>query len=71
MTGLRTVWGVSLEKVKQDFGKPYLIYLQMQAEKYIEEHLLYQDENKILVTKKGKFLVDGIASDLFMVNLVT
>ncbi|MEM8845701.1 MAG: radical SAM family heme chaperone HemW [Bacteroidota bacterium] len=71
MTGLRTVWGVSLEKVKHDFGKQYLTYLKMQAEKYIQEHLLYQDEDKILVTKKGKFLVDGIASDLFMVNLVT
>ncbi|MEM9364251.1 MAG: radical SAM family heme chaperone HemW [Bacteroidota bacterium] len=71
MTGLRTVWGVSLEKVEEDFGKQYLTYLQMQSEKYIHEHLLYQDEERILVTKKGKFLVDGIASDLFMVNLVT
>ncbi|MEM6864563.1 MAG: radical SAM family heme chaperone HemW [Bacteroidota bacterium] len=70
MTGLRTIWGVSLEKVEQDFGKQHLAYLEMQLDKYLQEHLLYLDGDRLLVTKKGKFLVDGIASDLFMVNLV-
>ncbi|MFI0430286.1 radical SAM family heme chaperone HemW [Mariniflexile sp. HMF6888] len=69
MTGLRTIWGVSLEKVEQDFGKNYKIYLMKQAEKHLLEHLLYLNEGKLLVTKKGKFLSDGIASDLFMLNL--
>ncbi|HEX9599876.1 MAG TPA: radical SAM family heme chaperone HemW, partial [Mariniflexile sp.] len=69
MTGLRTVWGVSLEKVERDFGKNYKIYLLKQAEKHLLEHLLYLDDGKLLVTKKGKFLSDGIASDLFMLNL--
>ncbi len=71
MTGLRTIWGVSFDKIKNDFGKQYLTYLQMQSEKYIKEHLVYLDGDRLLVTKKGKFLADGIASDLFMVNLVT
>ncbi|MEM9077133.1 MAG: radical SAM family heme chaperone HemW [Bacteroidota bacterium] len=71
MTGLRTIWGISLEKIERDFGKQHLNYLKMQSEKYIQEHLLYLDGDSLLVTKKGKFLVDGIASDLFMVNLVT
>ncbi|PRX57554.1 radical SAM family heme chaperone HemW [Flagellimonas meridianipacifica] len=70
MTGLRTIWGVSLEKVERDFGKQHLAYLQMQSDKHIKEHLLYLDGDRLLVTKKGKFLADGIASDLFMVNLV-
>lgn len=70
MTGLRTVWGVSLEKVERDFGENYKIYLMKQAEKHFLEHLLYIDEGKLLVTKKGKFLSDGIASDLFMLNLI-
>ena len=69
MTGLRTVWGVSLEKVERDFGENYKIYLLEQAEKHFLEHLLYLDDGKLLVTKKGKFLCDGIASDLFMLNL--
>ncbi len=68
MTGLRTVWGVSLDKITQDFGEHYAEYLQKQAQKHIEGELLYF-ENKILrTTKKGKFLSDGIASDLFLLN---
>ena len=69
MTGLRTVWGVSLEKVEQDFGQQYKNYLLEHSQKHINEHLLYLDNNKLLVTKKGKFLSDGIASDLFKINL--
>ncbi|TAI47174.1 radical SAM family heme chaperone HemW [Flagellimonas allohymeniacidonis] len=70
MTGLRTIWGVSFKKVRTEFGEPYESYLKGQSEKYIKEHLLFVDEDRLLATKKGKFLVDGIASDLFMVNLV-
>ncbi|TXN37222.1 radical SAM family heme chaperone HemW [Flagellimonas hymeniacidonis] len=69
MTGLRTIWGVSLEKIKHDFGQTYLDYLNKQTKKYLEKHLLFVDDGKLLATKKGKFLVDGIASDLFMINL--
>ena len=68
MTGLRTIWGVSLGKVEQDFGKNHKNYLLQQSQKYISEDLLYIDNDKLLVTKKGKFLSDGIASDLFMLN---
>ncbi len=69
MTGLRTIWGVSIQKVKQEFGDQYKEYLLQQAQKYIDEHLLFLDNNTLLITKKGKFLSDGIASDLFLVNL--
>ena len=69
MTGLRTVWGVSLQKVANDYGENYKDYLLLQAESFINEHLLYIDDEKLMVTKKGKFLSDGIASDLFKINL--
>ena len=69
MTGLRTIWGVSLERIEQEFGKTYLDYLKKQAAKFIEDHLLFVDENILRTTKKGKFLSDGIASDLFLLNL--
>ncbi|MGB5419429.1 radical SAM family heme chaperone HemW [Algibacter sp.] len=68
MTGLRTVWGVSLIKIEKDFGETYLKYLLQQAEIYIQQHLLYIEDNKLLTTKKGKFLSDGIASSLFKIN---
>lgn len=69
MTGLRTMWGVSLEKVERDFGKKYLDYLLQQAQKHIENHLLFLDGDLLMVTQKGKFLSDGISSDLFLLNL--
>ena len=68
MTGLRTIWGISLDRIENEFGKTYLDYLNQQAAKYIEDHLLFVDENVLRTTKKGKFLSDGIASDLFMLN---
>jgi oxygen-independent coproporphyrinogen-3 oxidase len=69
MTGLRTIWGVSLERIATEFGTKYLEYLHQQADKYISDHLLIIENNVLKTTKKGKFLSDGIASDLFLLNL--
>ena len=69
MTGLRTIWGISLDKIETDFGIEYLEYLMKQSNKFLDDDLLFI-ENKILKpTQKGKFLCDGIASDLFLLNL--
>ncbi len=69
MTGLRTIWGISLDRIEKEFGKSYLDYLLQQSEKYLEDHLLFMDENILRTTKNGKFMSDGIASDLFLLNL--
>jgi oxygen-independent coproporphyrinogen-3 oxidase len=68
MTGLRTIWGVSLEKIKDNFGKKYLDYLENQSKKHIEETLLFVENGTLKTGEKGRFLVDGIAADLFMLN---
>lgn len=79
MTGLRTIWGVSLDRVGYEFGKKYYDYLLKQSEKFIADDLLeivtssdFEKQNsieKILrPTQKGKFLCDGIASDLFYLD---
>ena len=69
MTGLRTIWGVSLAKVEKDFGIVFKDYLIEQSNVFINQHLLYIDGEHIRVTKKGQFLSDGIASELFKLNL--
>ena len=69
MTGLRTIYGVSLDKIETNYGGNFKDYLLLQSEVYLKEHLLYLDGDTLLVTRKGKFLSDGIASELFMVNL--
>lgn len=75
MTGLRTIWGVSFEKISADFGKPYLDYLIRQAQPHLQNKLLRIEKDLrspekecLVTTQKGKFLSDGIASDLFMLN---
>jgi oxygen-independent coproporphyrinogen-3 oxidase len=68
MTGLRTIWGVSFDKIKNEFGAQYIDYLEKESKKYIDQELLYLDNLVLKTTKKGKFLSDGIASDLFMIN---
>ena len=67
MTGLRTIWGVCLDKVEENFGTQYKSYLLEESKKHVGQDLLYIDDGKLLATKKGKFLVDGIASELFMI----
>jgi len=69
MTGLRTIWGVDLNRIKTEFGMDYLNYLQKQAQKFINDGLLSINNNIVKPTPKGKFLTDGIASDLFYLNL--
>jgi len=68
MTGLRTIWGVSLQRIEQEFGEKYLKYLQNQTKKYLNQDLLYLEKDILKITKKGKFLSDGISSDLFMLD---
>lgn len=69
MTRLRTMWGVSLDMVEDLFGEVYRNYLLKQAAQHLEQQLLFFDGDILKVSRKGKFLTDGIAADLFLVNL--
>ncbi len=69
MTGLRTIWGVSLFRIESEFGIASLHYLQNQMQKFVDDDLLIIENNIVKPTSKGKFLTDGIASDLFLLNL--
>ncbi len=68
MTGLRTIWGIDLNRINQEFGVRFLKYLLDQADRFITERLVEIVSNVLITTKKGKFLADGIASDLFWVE---
>lgn len=68
MTGLRTIWGISLDRIEDEFGKDYLNYLLKSAQKFIDQELLSLENQVLKTTLKGKFLTDGIASDLFKIN---
>lgn len=68
MTGLRTIWGVNLEKIKQDFGEHFLEYLLHQIKPYIQNKQLYLEHNILRTTREGKFFSDGISANLFKVD---
>ena len=67
MTALRTYEGVSLDHVKKTFGKRYTMYLEDQVKRHFKYRNLFWDGDFLKVTKKAKFLTDGIAADLFLV----
>ncbi|MBP1839150.1 radical SAM family heme chaperone HemW [Formosa algae] len=67
MTGLRTIWGVSLQTIETQFGSDFKAYLLAQSDKYLKEELLYLDGDTLKISNKGKFLSDGIASHLFKI----
>lgn len=69
MTRLRTQSGVNLDEIVTLFGDEFKAYFLKHSQKHIEEHLLFLEGNRVSVTRKGKFLSDGIASDLFIINL--
>ena len=60
---------VSVCILEKDFGIIYTDYLMKQVQKFLNDDLVFIDENILKPTKKGKFLTDGIASDLFYLNL--
>ncbi len=68
MTGLRTIWGVDLNRIETEFGGNYMEYLLKQVRKFLDDDLLFVENNILKPTSKGKFLTDGIASDLFILN---
>lgn len=69
MTGLRTIWGVELDRVLREFGSDYHRYLIQESASFIAEGLMNEQEGILTITDKGKFLSDGIASDLFWLDL--
>ncbi len=67
MTGLRTIWGISLDYIQKEFGENYVHHTKKIAKAHLEEKTIQVIENTIKTTQKGKFLCDGIAADFFKV----
>ncbi len=63
LCGLRTIWGVDLDNIQDkihlnsDFNKTVKFY--------ISKEMLVIDNNKLIITEKGRIFTDKISSDLF------
>ena len=67
MIGLRTIWGVDLNKINQNFSSEIIDYFNKEIKSKLETGILKIENNHLLIPEKHWFLADGIASDLFMV----
>jgi oxygen-independent coproporphyrinogen III oxidase len=68
MFGLRTSKGISFTDIENEFGSIYKNKLINNSQNHIANELLLIKNDFLYITRKGKFLSDGIASDLFMLN---
>jgi len=65
MTALRTMWGVSLNKIEKDFGKFFLENMFKSMKVFTEREWLINDGEYLKLTAEGKLFADYIASELF------
>jgi putative oxygen-independent coproporphyrinogen III oxidase len=67
LTGMRTMWGVSAEKLKEQFGEKYLTYFEKNIRKHIESGSVRKDKEVYKLTRTGIFISDAVMSDLMYV----
>jgi oxygen-independent coproporphyrinogen-3 oxidase len=66
MTSLRTMEGLSLERILNDFGKNAHDKVMLTAASHLGQKFLALENDFLKTTSRGKLLADGIASDLFI-----
>mgnify|MGYP003574961380 CR=1 FL=1 len=67
MIGLRTIWGVDLESLKNKFPENILERFKKDIHQKIDQNILIIEKNHLKIPEKHWFMTDGIASDLFQV----
>lgn len=69
MTGFRTIWGVSTNFIEKNFNLKFKNYFIDKIQKHIDQKNIVVNNGIYTTTNEGRFLADGIASDLFLINL--
>ncbi|RXF67487.1 radical SAM family heme chaperone HemW [Arcticibacter tournemirensis] len=65
MTSLRTMWGMDLNKVEQDFGYDYRNQTEINLQEFIGKRWIEISNNTAILTNEGRLFADHIASTLF------
>lgn len=68
MIGLRTIYGIDLNRLNSEFSPKLIQYFNQEIEKLLQENLIEKQANKIILKPEAKFFADGIASRLFYVD---
>lgn len=67
ITGLRTMWGIKLDVLRETFGEQMLAYCMQQAALHLRNGLLIETNSVLTLSRRGIFISDGIMSDLLYV----
>lgn len=68
ITGLRTIWGISEEVVRNEFSAQYLVHFQKVREKYIQSGHVINTPEKVCLSADGLFISDQIMADFMVVE---
>jgi oxygen-independent coproporphyrinogen III oxidase len=68
MTALRTMEGLNLNRVSDLWGQEKTAQILLESKKYIARGDAYLKDHALILTKAGRLLADGIASDLFFLS---
>ena len=66
LTSLRTMWGMNLNFVKNNFGNDAAFELEKKLSLLIDEQLVEVKDNNFILTRKGKYFADKISLQLFV-----
>ena len=66
LTGLRTIWGLSLLELDEEFQVDLWEIKSAAIEKLAQQGWLKWDDKTLSLTKKGMLLADSIAAELFI-----
>jgi oxygen-independent coproporphyrinogen-3 oxidase len=65
MTSLRTIEGIDLKLIENNFSINHRKRIENTANDYIERKLIIIKNENFVLTEEGKLFADGIAADLF------
>lgn len=66
LTSLRTIWGADTTLIQDKYKRDILSEKSKEIQLLVQERLIQLEEQKLVLTKKGKLLADGIALKLFV-----
>lgn len=67
MTSLRTMWGADLNYIRMKFGDLYVNHCLKVSDKFVSNKQLFINNNKLIITQKGKLVSDYVISELFVI----
>jgi oxygen-independent coproporphyrinogen III oxidase len=66
MTSLRTMEGLSLATISKKWNNTAAKKIRLSSKKFIQQEMMFEKDDNLMLTKKGRLFADGIAADLFV-----